>query len=128
MSTFHFTYTKTPDHGWVPTAWQRTKIGRYGQLLESETMNMHDYKVNQALERDTFDLQFPPGTWVNDADHRSYILRPDGTKRVIIPGEFNGHNYKQLLEEDLPSQARMWMLLGIKGARNNKLPNCYCVR
>ena len=61
-----------------------------------------------------FELRLPPGTWVNDyVKKEKYILRDGGVRRPIVHGEFNGSNYRQLLEHDPPGQRRFWLLVAV---------------
>ncbi len=46
------------------------------------------------------------GTWVHDADTKEeYLLRANG-KRPVLPGEFNGRNYDELLRSE-PTEPRI---------------------
>jgi hypothetical protein len=100
-------YTKDPRHGWVPTSCTDSRLDRDGNLAESISMTVMKYKIGSPISDDTFSFDVPQGTWVNDyVRGERYILREDGTRRMIAPGEYNGHNYKQLLEQEGPGPQR----------------------
>ncbi|MCI0640016.1 MAG: hypothetical protein L0Y72_07685 [Gemmataceae bacterium] len=83
-------YFHDKTYGWIPKEWRR--------------VNMHDGKMNTSVSsridsweigRDNsleFDLQFPANSLIHDRTITrekkvSYILRPDGTKRLITKEE-----------------------------------------
>jgi hypothetical protein len=50
-------------------------------------------------------LDLSGGVYVSDSTNgQQYILRPDGTKRPLLKGEFNGHNYDELLKTEPDSK------------------------
>ena len=56
-------------------------------------------------------VRLPMGTWVENAIRgETYILREDG-RRPVLPGEFNGANYLDLLHSDPPSPSRRTAML-----------------
>lgn len=113
LQSYDIKYTKDAEHGWVPTSWIVTKLDRNGEVEDSVTATVAEYRIGLPISEDVYDLQLPPGTWVNDyLKDETYILREGGVRRPIIPGEYDGYNYKRLLERDPPAHPRLAMLIG----------------
>jgi hypothetical protein len=94
-----FEYAYDARHGWVLSAWTDVYEDRTGNPAESRNIRVKSCKINSPIDDTTFGVEFEPGTWVNDlAADRTYILREGGARRIVRPGEYNGHNYKELLE------------------------------
>jgi hypothetical protein len=111
-------YAPDSQHGWVPTSWTVVLQHSSGDPIMSDTMSVVEYRIGLALSDETFKVEFVPGTFVDDQmKGTSYILRQGGVQRSVLPGEYNGHNYKDLLEQE-PARFRQshWMFIGMNGA------------
>jgi hypothetical protein len=92
--------------GWIPVSWNHVKLApQTGAVLESLVAEDVRWQVNPDLTPGTFKIELPVGTWVNKHPAKegepgeTYLLRKDG-KRSILPGEFDGGNYQELLSTD----------------------------
>jgi RNA polymerase sigma factor (sigma-70 family) len=93
-------YTKDADLGWVPQSWTTSLLDKQGDTEMSEAAQVTKYSINSEVAETEFTLKLPLGTWVTDSDTKEvYLLRANG-KRPILPGEFNGHNYEELLRTE----------------------------
>jgi hypothetical protein len=82
----------------VPTAWTTGLFGRADSIAQGWQTTSVKYKLNETIPDSTFQLSYPPGTWVRDyITNETYILLEGGKKRPILPGEFDGKNYEELL-------------------------------
>jgi hypothetical protein len=96
--TVDISYAHDEVCGWVPQSWTIKYRGPVG-LLVSETSKVQSFAVNKQIADAEFDLDLREGAYVNDySKQEQYILRPDGTRRLLAPGEFNGKNYRELLQ------------------------------
>jgi hypothetical protein len=92
-------YAYDARHGWVLSAWTDVSQDRTGNPAETRNIRVKSCKINSPVDDATFGVEFEPGTWVNDlTTDKVYILREGGARRIVRPGEYNGHNYKELLE------------------------------
>jgi hypothetical protein len=93
-------YVHDAQHGWVPSAWTVVHHDRTGNPARTLNIHVKSYRINLPVDDNTFVVEFEPGTWVNDlTTDETYILRKGGARRIVRPGEYNGHNYKELLEQ-----------------------------
>jgi hypothetical protein len=94
-----FEYAHDARHGWVLSAWTDVYQDKTGKPAETRNIRVKSCNINSSIDDATFEIKFEPGTWVNDlASDKTYILRAGGDRRIVRPGEYNGHNYKELLE------------------------------
>jgi hypothetical protein len=94
-------YTFDREHGWVPSYWSNARHAKNGEIFETVAITISKYKLGGPIGDEEFQLRLPTGTWVSDyRSNERYILRAGGARRMIAPGEYNGHNYKELLEHD----------------------------
>lgn len=94
-------YSKDAELGWVPQSWTMILTNEKGETDRSEEAKVTKYSINRELPESEFTLNLPTGTWVSDRDTKEdYILRANGKRRPILPGEFNGANYEQLLHSE----------------------------
>jgi hypothetical protein len=92
-------YAYDARHGWVLSAWTDVSEDRTGNPAETRNVRVKSCKINSVIDDTTFGVEFEPGTWVNDlTTDKTYILREGGARRIVRPGEYDGHNYKELLE------------------------------
>lgn len=98
-------YTADVEHGWVPTSWTNVSLEN-GNTTESVSATVKEYRIGQPISKDTFEVKYPPGTWVRDyITDESYILREDGTRRMV-PHSEDGKDYQYLLHTNPPSEHR----------------------
>jgi hypothetical protein len=67
------------------------------------------YAINEPISQSTFDLKFPPRTLVLDDVHNErYLIRNDGTKRLLSKDEVERHRQGKLDYKDLlkPTDSR----------------------
>ena len=90
-------YTRDDKHGFVPTSWTSTSRDK-----SIRQVNVGKWSINPDVSAETFDLQFPAGTYVRDkTNNTEYILRADGSKRLVDPQERqNSASYGTLLKSD----------------------------
>jgi len=87
--------------GWVPNSWTINQLDRDGKARASESAKVLKFSINKPVADAEFELDLSAGAYVNDISAKQvYIVRPDGSRREIKRGEYNGHNYKELLESD----------------------------
>ncbi len=99
-------YEQDVAHGWIPESWNTVYIADNGTIQHSIALTVTKRAINQALPTEVFDIEVPVGAWVSDSSTKeSYIVREGGRKRPILAGEFNGHNFEQLLATDPPSDS-----------------------
>lgn len=84
---------------WLPSIWIWKSMNLAGRLTEKVTANVSLCLINPSLSDKELALEFPPGVWVHDQKSKeSYILRKDGTKRMIKPGE-GSKDYDSIMKE-----------------------------
>jgi len=94
----NISYSKDAKYGWVPTAWTVGILDQAEKIKEGWQTTTVKYKLNEPTPESTFQPSYPAGTWVNDLTTKeSYILLEGGKKRPVLPGEWNGKNYEELL-------------------------------
>jgi hypothetical protein len=97
-------YSRDRDHGWLPASWNSISLFSDGSVRESVALKVKHYRLNEEPGDELFEIESPPGTWVNNyTTEESYILREGGEKRPVLPGEFDGKNYETLLKTDPPT-------------------------
>jgi len=83
--------------GWLPSTWKYTWLGPEGNILDQVTSQVTSFVFKDEFPDDIFDLEFAPGTWVNDGiNNESYIVKDGGLKRPVAAGEFTGDNFPQI--------------------------------
>jgi hypothetical protein len=94
-------YRPDPTAGWVPTGWTvRSNLAGTPQMIWETTVV--DSSINQPIPPRTFDLTFPPRTFVTDAvSNEHYLLRADGSKRPITKMELALERQRKLRFKDL---------------------------
>ncbi|WP_237607744.1 hypothetical protein, partial [Roseimaritima sediminicola] len=100
-------YERLPQIGWFPSAFRIVRYANDGRIIEVTESSEIEATVNQPLADETFQIQFPRGTWVNDLNSgESYLVRPGKPNRVVLNGEFNGANLEELLNSETPYPSR----------------------
>jgi len=107
-------YCRDQVYGWVPTAWNVAHLDDRGAVRISWSGNVTEYALNQPVPDEVFEIALPPGTWVrNYITGECYILREGGEKRPILPGEYTGDNYEELLRSDpMSGEGKLRWFLG----------------
>jgi hypothetical protein len=102
-------YTNDPTSGRLLSTWRSLYLRPDGRILESSDVTIRSCLINPAdTDSSEFEIEFPVGTRVYDyttpfagKPHSSYIVRNDGTKRLITPEENVGLTYDQLKQLDV---------------------------
>lgn len=72
---------------WCPVKWTITAFEN-GAPVQMATSTVEEYVINAPVAMDAFNVDLPPNTLVTDlVAHEDYILRADGTKRLITQDE-----------------------------------------
>jgi hypothetical protein len=91
---------------WLPTEWRRAYLNPDRETInQSGLAVVHTHLLNHPINANEFTLEFPVGTWVEDARDRKnrqkYIVRDQGQKREITERELSdGATYEQLLNTE----------------------------
>jgi hypothetical protein len=97
---------ETDDRGeWYPKGWSIVRFGVDGTtIIESREARVESCVINRNLDDGMFvNNGFPHGTWVRDhLSDTTYIVRDGRQRRAVLPGEFTGDNYEQLLNSEPP--------------------------
>ena len=82
-----FSYTEAPPSGGAIGGWTTTLFsGR--EITERCRVVVQRHEVGIVVDDDIFRLKFPPGTQVDDRRKgRQFMVRADGSERVILPRE-----------------------------------------
>jgi len=99
-------YTKDDAFGWAPQTWKFSLFDESGKILATDESQVIQRYFNKPVGDVEFAADFPVGTLVQGATAReeSYIVREGGRRQKIRENDFNGENYKQLLESDPESK------------------------
>lgn len=101
---FDIEYEGDDASGWNPSKWSVMCIptDERDPIQEFATFEMTDLKLNFPIEAATFHAEFPSGSWVIDMDKQvSYIVREDGTQRMILDLEYRaGAEYADLASSE----------------------------
>lgn len=107
-------YAYDETNGWFPVSWTNRWLTLKGAVYEKYTARVTDARINATIPEDMFKLEFPVGTWVeNRITKESYILKAGGGKRIVLPGEFTGDNYEQLLNTDPHARTNWLIAIGV---------------
>jgi hypothetical protein len=95
-------YSHDDKFGWVPRSWSIAFGFTAGGIPRyTEKAVVARYKFNEKLSDVAFQLDPLPNSYVNNyIANEQYIYRGDGTKRPILPGEYNGKNFDELLKTE----------------------------
>jgi len=94
-------YQPDKTAGWVPMRWTvRSNLAGIPQMIWETTVV--DYSINQPIPPGTFDLAFPPRTFVTDGVlNEHYLVRADGSKRPVTNQELELQRQRKLRFSDL---------------------------
>jgi len=109
-------YVKDPEAIWVPSSWKVDELNLKGKIMESLAAQVVERQINARFTVQDFQVEFPVGTYVRDYEaDTTYILREGGERRPVLPGEFTGENYEELLHSDPPSsgRSRLWIVVSV---------------
>lgn len=96
--TVSVSYSADPVLAWVPAAWTTHRLAGDGSVVEAIEAEVVSLQVNNGIGDGAFELQFDPGTFVMDnLTGTQAITLANGEERRILPGEFTGENYEELL-------------------------------
>lgn len=115
-------YKQGDDAGWQLAGWKTVVYrGNSGKLALQIDADVMTCELNAKIEESDLALEFPPGTWVNDNIRKvNYILRSDGTERVVTKAEMRKPDvtYKDIVTTETglagtsaPRTWRQWMLI-----------------
>lgn len=125
LSTLDITYVEHPPDGFVPSGWKYVDTGGSGNIVFRQTeAKVSECEINCDIAKSEFQFDFPPGTRVTDHRSRqSYVIREDGTERMITKGEkTRGATYREYLETETgqaglkPSGFPWWTSAAVAGA------------
>lgn len=91
-------YALDKKAGWIPDRWSLVWELAKEAGPESLTAKVDSYAINPVLDVERFRVQFPAGTWVDDArvtPSSMYLVKEDGKTRPIPRGEASA-TYEQL--------------------------------
>jgi hypothetical protein len=89
-------YSFEAANGWVPSTWKTTWFSD-GRIVDSTVCTLTRHFFNMPSNIKSFRVTFAPGTLVADERSRiDYIVRADGSRRIILPGE-EALSYDELL-------------------------------
>ena len=101
-SEFNIEYKHDQSNGWLPISLKQDVDG--GKYTESATVSRVHPLTNQST-RPNLHPTFEGGAIISDASKNSLsIAYPDGKQRLLKPGEFNGHNFQDLLKSEPDSK------------------------
>lgn len=120
VQSISISYLRDAKHGWVPSAWTNTQLApKTGEVVNSVTAKVTQYHINETIPDATFDVSFPPGTYVHDyRTNKEYILREGKPPRPVLEGELQegARNYQELLHSEPPGSSgnrRLWGLVAL---------------
>lgn len=87
-------YSSDSDSGWVPASWELALQSPSGLLQQHSQSSVTISKINPSIPPGEFQLDFPVGAWITDqrtkrdnGDYVSFLVRSDGTERVVRENE-----------------------------------------
>ena len=95
----NFTWKQHDNLGWILAGWDVALYNRDGSPQATFDATIERFDVNPEIPHSEFDLTFPALTYVDDLSDVpvNYILRPDGTRRMVTAAE-NTLTYEELLK------------------------------
>jgi hypothetical protein len=110
-------YVNGPDRNPVPKEWSFAWFTRDGKLESAASATVTKFEIDAAVNGGDFELEFPPGTLVNDSTNPksevNYIAKERGKKRNI-PREEMRATYEQLIASEpgnaLGKKDRSWSI------------------
>jgi hypothetical protein len=98
-------YRQDPTIGWAPANWTVLLSSSDGFVTDDVRGALVEFTANPPVTDADFDIDFPPGTYVNDQTKRPaefFIVKADGTKRPVSRKELD-KTYEELLNSDPPT-------------------------
>ncbi len=95
-------YSKDPDFGWIPSAWEGSLFGAgSGRVLQTSDSIVTDYALNVPIPDHTFRIDFPIGTFVHDQKRaESYVVQEGARKRFVSSSDLEaGLSYHDLMQD-----------------------------
>jgi hypothetical protein len=101
LSVVSIAYRPDPTAGWIPTGWTaRANLAGTPQMIWETTVV--DSSINQPIPPRTFNLAFPPRTFVTDGVlNEHYLVRADESKRPVTNQELELQRQRKLRFSDL---------------------------
>ncbi|MDY3561066.1 hypothetical protein R5W23_002325 [Gemmata sp. JC673] len=88
-----FSYAAHDRLGWSPTGWRWSAVVRKGGTVAlSVRATVTEFEVEASIQPMAFDTSAPPNSLVEDATGEKlerYVVRPDGSRRAVAPGEMH---------------------------------------
>ena len=83
IGQYDIDYTLDDTHGFAPTGWKFSDGSNSKEQSFSRRIKVTGWSINPTVPAETFDFEFPTGTYVNDqTDNTEYIVRSNGSKRA----------------------------------------------
>jgi hypothetical protein len=99
-----FEYDEASNGTWVPSKWTVVSLHEYGGVDEFTTAVRTKWNANPKSPQDTFDLTFPPGTWIVDLDRgRQSLVAVTGERRLDFSETAGNATYADLVYEGVVS-------------------------
>lgn len=118
------TYQSHKTAGWIPQTWEYLLLTRKGYRLSAGRRTVARYKINAKLDDGEFDIQFPPGTKVDDevnfGQYVVYAISDSGERNRVVPAA-EAPTYDDLQKPVPGSRRWLWLwgavfLLTLAGA------------
>lgn len=96
--------------GWVPAEWKIVEASnKDGRVTATTSATVTSYSINEPFDEATFAFTLPLGCRVVDETRspHDYIIREDGTSRVMSPSDF-GKTYQEIVNTPGPTSAAGW--------------------
>jgi hypothetical protein len=108
-------YETHPVAEWIPIRWKLVQNHIDGSLLLSTKSSVVRYEINPILGESTFDIEFPPGTYVTDESTRSHYIQLDESRQRLISNRELSVPYEELLKKasaETSAQKRLYRVVG----------------
>ncbi len=107
LSQIDFSYAADEANGEVVSGWKYVRVSpSSGAMLQSSSCLVREYELNRPIDPKEFQLNFPAGTFVNDARPQKgasgefYMVRDDQSERPVSRPELVNNTFEQLLTSD----------------------------
>jgi hypothetical protein len=107
MSQLDVSYRRDPTLGLIATAWERSTFFPDGAISSHTKATVESSRINVAIERSVFEIEFPVNTLVKDytriqGDGKPlyFLVRPDGKERIVLPDELRRATVQEIIESE----------------------------
>jgi hypothetical protein len=98
-SQLEIQYVLEGSDRWLPNAWTVTNYRQNGEVGMEWEVKASSFTVNGTVPDDTFTLEIPAGTYVNDQlEDKRYVTLEGGGRRYIERGELTRENLDSVLK------------------------------